>query len=96
MNATLLPATCAFAVLGLVGCSKSDTSPAPEHSAVAAAMPDAAAIPGAQGPATAAPHATPPDTQTLSDTHPLPAGPAQPAPPATNAAGKPLQAPNSQ
>jgi len=96
MKPIILPVTCAFAVLGLIGCSKSDTSPAPEHSAVAAAMPDAAATPGAQGPATAAPHAPPPDVQTLSDTHPTPAGPAQPTPPATNAAGKPLQATNSQ
>jgi len=91
-----LPAVAALAALSLAACSKSDTSPAPEHSAVAAAMPDAAATPGAQGPATAAPHATPPPVQTLSDTHPTPAGPAQTPPPATNAAGKPLQAPSSQ
>ena len=76
MKPTILPVTCAFAVLGLVGCSKSDTSPAPEHSAVAAAMPDAGSTPGAQGNATLAPHETPPPQQTLSDTHPQPGAPA--------------------
>jgi hypothetical protein len=91
-----LPAVGALAALSLAACSKADTSPPPGHNDVAAAMPDAASTPGAQGPATAAPHGTPPPVQTLSDTHPLPAGPAQPPPPATNAAGKPLQAPNSQ
>jgi hypothetical protein len=96
MQPTILPVTCALAVIGLAACSKSDTSPAPEHSAVAAAMPDAATTPGAQGPGTAAPHGTPPNTQTLSDTHPTPAGPSQAPPPATNAAGQPLQAPSSK
>lgn len=74
----VLPATCALALIGIAaaGCSKSDTSPAPEHSAVAAAMPDAGSTPGAQGNATLAPHAAPPPAQTLSDTHPTPAGPA--------------------
>jgi hypothetical protein len=56
------------------GCSRSDNSPRPEHSAVAAAMPDAATLPGAVGPATAAPHPTPPPVATLSDTQPTPTG----------------------
>ena len=54
----------------LGACSRSDQSPRPAHSAVAAAMPDAAATPGAVGPATVAPHAAPPPAATLSDTHP--------------------------
>jgi len=71
-----LPAMAALTALALSACSRSDTSPAPEHSAVAAAMPDAAATPGAKGPATLAPHAPPPPTNTLSDVHPQPGAPA--------------------
>jgi hypothetical protein len=54
----------AITTLGLGACSKTDTAPTPEHSAVAASMPDAASTPGATGPATIAPHATPPQTST--------------------------------
>jgi hypothetical protein len=85
----LLPITCALAVLGLAACSRSDTSPAPEHSAVAAAMPDAGSTPGAQGNVALAPHDTPPPANTLSDSHPLPGGPAQPPPPNRTPAGQP-------
>ena len=95
MNYTL-PFAAALAALSLTACSKSDTSPSPEHSTTAAAMPDAASTPGAQGPATSAPHDAPPATATLSDTHPAPGGSVRAAPPATNAAGKPLQATNTQ
>jgi hypothetical protein len=82
----------AFAAAAALGaCSKSDTSPTPEHSAVTTSMPDAASTPGAQGPATVAPHPAPPPTQTLSDTHPQPGGqppqlgPDQPSPTANPA-----------
>jgi hypothetical protein len=68
-----------LAALSLGACSKSDTSPPPEHNAVTTAMPDAGSTPGAQGPATAAPHGTPPETPTLSDTHPQPGGQPPPA-----------------
>jgi hypothetical protein len=80
MRSALL-AVGALAALGLAACSKSDTSPTPEHNDVAAAMPDAASTPGAQGPATAAPHATPPAATTLSDTHPVQPNSAPAAPP---------------
>ena len=63
-------AVAALAGLTLGACSRSDEAPRPQHSAVAAAMPDAAATPGAVGPATAAPHGAPPSVPTLSDTHP--------------------------
>lgn len=76
-----LAALGAVAVLGLTACSKSDTSPVPEHNAVADAMPDAASTPGAKGPATAAPHAAPPPATTLSDTHPVTPNSAPAAPP---------------
>lgn len=65
-----IAAAATLAALAGAGCSRSDQSPRPEHSKVAAAMPDAASTPGAQGPATIAPHAPPPRTATLSDTHP--------------------------
>jgi hypothetical protein len=67
-------------VAGLASCSRSDQSPRPAESKVAAAMPDAAATPGAQGNATAAPHAAPAPVATLSDTHPNIAGNASAAP----------------
>jgi hypothetical protein len=64
----------------LASCSRSDQSPRPADSKVAAAMPDAASTPGAQGNATAAPHAAPAPVATLSDTHPNVAGNASAAP----------------
>jgi hypothetical protein len=70
----------AIASMGVAGCSRADHSATPEHSAVAAAMPDAASTPGAAGPGAAAPHAPPPATATLSDTHPEAAGNASAAP----------------
>jgi hypothetical protein len=47
MRTTILMSI-ALAGLGLAACSRSDTSPRPAHSTVAADMPDAAAVPGAQ------------------------------------------------
>jgi hypothetical protein len=82
----VLLAAGALAMLAVAACSKSDTSPRPAHSDVAAAMPDAATLAGAKGPATAAPHAPPRDVATLSDTHPVRPNSAPPAPPpGTNA-----------
>ena len=72
----------ALAALTLSSCNKTDTAPRPEHSDVAAAMPDAASTPGAQGPGAAAPHATPPPDGKLQDPTPPATGPSPTANPA--------------